>query len=99
MSYKPARERGLMTIDADKLPRTARWRTRRDGDNFTKFGGGTKGLNAYLIDKKIPARLRDKLPVLANGNDILAIAGIEISDKVKTDLNTLEAYVIEFVKD
>ena len=100
ISYKPSRDRGLMVVDVDKVPRTAKWRTRRDGDNFTKFGGGTKALGAYLIDKKVPARLRDRLPVLANGNDILAIAGIEISDKVKTDnLGTLEAYVIEFVKD
>ena len=100
ISYKPARERGIMVVDVDKIPRTAKWRTRRDGDQFTKFGGGTKALSAYLIDKKVPSRMRDRIPVLANGNDILAIAGIEISDKVKTDnLGTLEAYVIEFIKD
>ena len=99
ISYKPARERGLMVIDADKLPKGAKWRTRKDGDVFTKFGGGTKPLGKYLIDIKVPARLRATLPVLAVGNEVYAIAGIEISDKVKTDMNTAEAYVIEFVKD
>ena len=99
ISHKEALHRGLMVIDVDKLPRSSKWRTRKDGDTFTKFGGGTKTLNSYLIDKKIPSRLRDKLPVLASGNEIYAIAGIEISEKVKTDRDTLEAYVLEFVKD
>jgi len=99
ISHKDAVSRGLMVVDVDKLPRNSKWRIRKDGDTFTKFGGGTKSLNSYLIDKKIPTRLRDKLPVLAYGNEIYAIAGVEISDKVKTDRETLEAYVLEFVRD
>lgn len=99
LTHKLALSHGLMVIDASKLPRTAKWRTRKDGDQFTKFGGGTKPLGAYLIDKKIPARLRDRLPVLAVGNQVLAIAGVEISELVKTDKTTLESFVIEFVKD
>jgi len=99
ISFKPAREKGLLVMDVDKVPRTAVWRTRKEGDQFTKFGGGTKSLSAYLIDKKIPGRLRDKLPILAVGSEVLAIAGVEISDKVKTCAETLEAYVVEIVKD
>ncbi|MDR0462572.1 MAG: tRNA lysidine(34) synthetase TilS [Christensenellaceae bacterium] len=99
ISHKDALSRGLMVIDVDKLPRAAKWRTRREGDVFTKFGGGSKTLNAFFIDKKIPARLRDKLPVLAFGKDVFAVAGIEISDRVRTDRETLQAYVLEFVKD
>jgi len=99
ISYKLARDKGLLVMDADRVPRTAKWRTRKDGDQFTKFGGGTKSLSAFLIDKKIPSRLRDKLPILAVGSEVLAIAGMEISDKVKTSSDTLEAYVIEIVKD
>jgi tRNA(Ile)-lysidine synthase len=99
IDHRGAIKRGLMVIDIDKLPRSAKWRTRHDGDMFTKFGGGTKTLNAFLIDKKVPARLRDKLPVLAQGNEVLAVAGIEISQKVATDRETLQAYVVECVKD
>jgi len=99
ISHKDALKRGLMVIDVDKLPRASKWRTRKDGDVFKKFGGGSKTLNAYLIDKKVPSRLRDKLPVLAHDNEVYAIAGIEISEKVKTDRDTLEAYVLEFVKE
>ena len=74
--------------DADKIPKTAIIRTKRDGDKFTKFGGGTKKLNDYLTDKKIPLRIRDNLAVIADDNDILAIFGLAISDKIKVDENT-----------
>ena len=64
------------------------------GYKFTKFGGGTKTLKNYLIDKKIPLRIRESLPVLASGSEILCIFGVEISDKVRLDDTTKFAYVI-----
>ena len=99
ISYKDALSRGLMTLDVDSVPRGAKWRTRKDGDTFTKFGGGTKTLNAYLIDIKVPTRLRDKIPVLAHNSEILAIAGIQIADRVKVTPKTLEAYIIETIRE
>ena len=79
------------------MPKDAVWRFRQDGDVFTKFGGGTKKLKSYLIDKKVPARLRDSLPVLASDNQIYAIAGVEISELAKVE-NVPTAYLIE-IKD
>ncbi len=87
-------EDGSLLIDAKKLPKTAVWRFRQDGDIITKFGGGTKKLKSYLVDKKVPLRLRDSIPVLADGNEIFAIAGIDISEKVKIDATTTSAYVL-----
>lgn len=85
-------------IDLTKLPKDAKWRFRRDGDVFEKFGGGTNSLSDYLIDKKIPVRLRNLLPVLASGNEILIVAGVEISDRVKIDKNTKTAIGINVVR-
>lgn len=85
-------------IDASKLPKDAIWRFRRDGDEFEKFGGGTKSLSDYLIDKKVPVRLRNLTPVLASGNKILIIAGVEISEQLKVDKNTKMAYGINVKK-
>jgi tRNA(Ile)-lysidine synthase len=99
IKHKHARERGLLVMDVEKVPRGVKWRVRQDGDQFTKFGGGTKSLSAYLIDQKIPLRQRGTIPVLASGSEILMIAGVEIGDKVKTDDTTFEAYVVEVVKD
>lgn len=81
-------------IDAGKLPKNAVWRFRKDGDTFEKFGGGTKSLSDYLIDKKVPVRLRSLTPVLAVDNEVLIIAGVEISEKLKVDKNTKMAYGI-----
>ncbi len=87
---------GLL-LDFRKVPKDAKWRFRQDGDVFTKFGGGSKKLKSYLIDKKVPARLRDNIPVLASGNEVYAIAGIEISDKVKVE-DVPTAYLVTIKK-
>ena len=84
-------------FDKDKVPKEAMWRFRQDGDYFVKFNGGMKSLNEFLIDKKVPARLRDVTPVLAVGSEILVVAGVEISDKVKIDKNTKSAYGVNMV--
>ncbi|MDR0384114.1 MAG: tRNA lysidine(34) synthetase TilS [Christensenellaceae bacterium] len=98
-AHKMAIERGLQVIDADKMPKKARWRFMQRGDQFTKFGGGTKALGAFFTDKKVPARLRSTVPVLANGNDILVVGGIEIADSVKCDRETRDSFVIEFIRE
>ena len=78
---------GELCFDLDKA-KGAVIRTRRDGDVFTKFGGGTKSLNDYFTDKKIPLRLRDEIPLIALNNKVLVIGGVEISNAVKVDSKT-----------
>ena len=55
---------------------------------FTKFGGGSKKLNDYFTDKKIPTRVRGDIPVIAVDNVILAIFGVAVSNNVKVDSTT-----------
>lgn len=85
-------------IDYDKLPKGCVIRTRKEGDMFTKFGGGTKKLKDYFIDKKIPQRLRGEIPLICCGNEVYCVLGIEISDKVKIDENTKSAYILSYKK-
>lgn len=75
-------------LDLDKIPKNAVIRTRKNADVFTKFGGGTKSLNDYFTDKKVPLFERDTLPLIAVDNQVLAIFNIAVSDKVKVDKNT-----------
>lgn len=85
----PKKERGLMRplcFDAAALPRGCLLRPRRAGDTFTKFGGGTKKLKDWFIDRKIPRRLRD-LPVIACGSTVYAVCGAEISEQVRAGEN------------
>lgn len=88
----------VLYIDYKKVPRDAVWRFRQNGDTFEKFGGGTKKLKSYLIDKKIPQRERAYTPVLASGHDVLVIAGVEISNKVKIEDDVKTALKIEVIK-
>ncbi len=85
---KPIDLKGGFFIDKDKIPKDSCLRTRKEGDVFTKFGGGTKSLGDYLTDKKIPLRERDNLPIIASGNEALAIFGIAVSNKIKVDEST-----------
>lgn len=82
---KIGKESGAIYFDGKKVPKDAKWRYREEGDVFEKFGGGTKKLKSFLIDKKIPVRLRDLIPVLAIGNEVLVVAGVEVSEKVRVD--------------
>ena len=77
-----------LRADMDKIPENAVLRTRKEGDRFHKFGGGEKSLKKYLIDRKIPLEKRGGLPLLAVGNEILAVLGVEISEKIKVTNET-----------
>ena len=90
-------ENGLR-FDLDKLPKECIWRGRREGDKFTKFGGGTKSVKDYLIDKKIPVYNRD-MPLIALGNEVLLIGGVEISDKIKTCEQTKRTVWVTVLKN
>lgn len=88
--------KNALYLDYRKVPKNASWRFRENGDMFTKFGGGTKKLKSYLTDKKIPQRIKSILPVLALDNEVFAIAGVEISDKVKVE-NVETFFSIELI--
>ena len=72
-----------LVADADAFPHGCVIRTRREGDVFTPFGGRKKTLKKFLTDRKIAARIGKNLPVVACGNEVFAVLGAEISEKVK----------------
>jgi tRNA(Ile)-lysidine synthase len=85
----PLAENGkLLRVDVDQVPAGSIIRTRKEGDCFRPFGGGKKSLKKYLIDRKIPLALRDQLPLVAMGNVVLAIFGVEIGDSLKITKET-----------
>ena len=49
-------------------------RCRQSGDSLTR-SGGTKSLKKRFIDRKIPARLRERIPVVADEQGILGVYG------------------------
>ena len=74
-------------LDFDKLPKNAIIRFRRIGDVFQRTKG-TVSLKEYFIDKKIPARTRDNILVVASGSEIFAVIGYECGVKCFIDSGT-----------
>jgi tRNA(Ile)-lysidine synthase len=59
-------------------------RSRRPGDRFQPLGlPSPKKLKDFLIDRKIAAELRDRLPLLVWNGEIVWIAGVEVSERFK----------------
>lgn len=55
--------------------KTLQLRTRRDGDVFRVEDGVHKKLNRVFTDKKIDETLRDNIPLLCDGNEVLCAFG------------------------
>ena len=88
----------VLKVDLAAVPEGAVWRTRREGDTFLPCNGHQKSLKKFLTEKKIPARVGRELPVLAKGSEVLCIAGVELSERIKRTPNTVRAGLIAFTR-
>ena len=86
-----------ISMDADKIPQSAIIRSRADGDVFKRVNGKTKLLSDFLNDKKLSKPDKDAVLVLAKGNEILAILGLETADSVKITDTTKK--IIHIIKE
>jgi tRNA(Ile)-lysidine synthase len=69
-------------------------RNRRNGDRFHPLGApGSKKLKDFLIDRKIPAEQRDRLPLLVWKGEVVWVAGVEISERFKVTDHGGDLYV------
>ena len=75
--------RRKLLVDLDAFPAGCVVRLRREGDEITPYHAPHKTLKKFLTDKKIPARLSQKLPVIAKGSEVFVVVGVEIADSVK----------------
>ena len=72
-------------------------RTRREGDYFTPYGAvGGKKLKKFLIDQKIPAHQRDRLPLLVCGGTILWICGVRRSNIAPVRDDTRHVIIFQY---
>ena len=75
-------------LDLEKLGSNACIRTRRDGDRFHPLGRTkAKKLKDYLIKRKIPKSLRNRIPLLAVGDKVAWIIGHQVSAEFALDGN------------
>lgn len=76
-------------LDYHRLSMPLVVRRRMPGDRFTPLGlGGSMKLKKFFIDHKVPRRLRDCLPLVVSGADIVWVAGLRPGDKWKVTAET-----------
>jgi tRNA(Ile)-lysidine synthase len=76
-------------LDADCVHWPLVLRTRRPGDRFQPLGmTGTRKLQDFFTDAKIPLEDRDRIPVLCDSKQILWVAGYRIDHRVRLEEST-----------
>lgn len=83
-----------LLVDLDAFPAGCVVRVRREGDVFTPYHAPRKALKKFLTDRKIPARLSKKIPVIAKGSEVYVVVGVEIADAVKATEKTVRHGIV-----
>ncbi len=72
-------------------------RMRRPGDHIKPLGmKGTKKLQDFFVDEKIPREDRDRIPLICAGQEVLWVVGYRINENYKITKTTTEMVCIEY---
>lgn len=84
--------------DADRISWPLAVRSFKPGDRFIPFGmSGSKKVHDFFIDEKVPRRLRQRIPIVADQEKIIWIAGYRLDDRVKITEKTTKLAVIKMM--
>lgn len=84
-------------FDYGKIKGNLVLRTRKAGDYiYLKGLKGKKKLKDVFIDMKVPRDIRDTVPILAIGNEVLIIVGLRSSESYKLDNETRKVLRVNF---
>lgn len=88
------------SIDADLLVYPLILRNWAEGDYFYPLGmQGRKKLSDFFVNEKVPLHVKDRVPVLVNGNnDIVWIGGYRPDDRYKVTTHTKKVVIFELYK-
>jgi tRNA(Ile)-lysidine synthase len=79
----------LAWLDYDQVSFPLSLRRLLPGDRFWPEGaGGTKKMQDFLVDAKIPRWLRPHLPMVVSGDKIIWVPGLRLADAVKLTPDT-----------
>ncbi|MGE5328443.1 MAG: tRNA lysidine(34) synthetase TilS [Deltaproteobacteria bacterium] len=88
----------ICLLDRKKLDGLLQIRNRRMGDRINPYGmKGTKKLKDFFIDEKIIIEQRNKIPVIADEQEIIWIIGERYSEKYKITKETEEVVILEYL--
>lgn len=89
---------GNLYLDVDKIQFPITFRPIRDGDRINLFGMGYKSRKLSDIAQELRWTVTDKTSnkiLVDSENDIIAVLGYRIAEKVKLDKNTKKILIIE----
>lgn len=94
-----SRDKYRKCFDYDQIKSVLNIRNRRDGDRFYPLGlTGSKKLKDFFIDYKIDRDERDRIPLVCDGDEIIWVVGLRISEKYKITDRTTRILEIVFEK-
>lgn len=81
----------------DKISNDFQIRTRQPGDYLIiNHLGQKKKLKEYLVEEKVPLCIRNQIPLVARGHEIIWVVGYRISENYKITKETKEIIEIQF---
>ncbi|MDW7668325.1 MAG: tRNA lysidine(34) synthetase TilS, partial [Bacillota bacterium] len=92
-------DKNSIIIDSDIIKGQLKVRNRQNGDKFQPLGmKGSKKIKDYFIDEKIPAKLRNEIPLICDDESIIWIAGYRMNHNYRITEKTLNTTKIEIVE-
>ena len=90
-------ERWVALLNRDALTEPLMLRPRQPGNRFQPQGvGGTQTVADFMINEKIPAAWRDRIPLLVTGDQIVWVAGWRVDERFVVTSGTDEVWLARF---
>ena len=98
INWGEASEDKKVFIDYDEVNWPLILRHRKKGDRFKPLNmQGTKKVKDFFIDAKVPQHIRDRIPILVDGNGrIIWIVGERIDDRFKITSKTQKLLMLKY---
>jgi tRNA(Ile)-lysidine synthase len=85
-------------VDYAPLGKDLTVRNKRDGDRFQPLGmKGSKKLQDFFVDEKIPVELRDSIPIIESQGKIIWVGGMRIDERSKVTKDTKKVVKLELL--
>jgi tRNA(Ile)-lysidine synthetase-like protein len=87
----PRRLQRWIALDGEMLPPTLWLRTRRAGERFRPAGGrGSRKIQDFFVDQKIPRPARERWPLLATDSAIVWVVGLRGDERFRATPSTTQ---------
>ncbi len=94
-TYKLPADPAIAALDLEKLTFPLQIRSWQEGDRFYPLGmQGKKKLSDFMIDRKIPLNLKDRILVLLSSDAIAWVVGHRIDERFKITKATKQVFQI-----